>query len=102
MRVEAHAGAFHFALDLGGFYRATADDARTAGPRWDFDTLPTMEPKRPSDSWEWICRFNGLFHGDLAASPGLDMPRYTGVSTLGNARQTERPGCRRVKATLAS
>jgi hypothetical protein len=24
--------------------------------------------------------------------------RYTGVSTLGNARQTERPGCRRVNA----
>lgn len=32
MRVEAHAGAFHFALDLGGSYRATADDARPAGP----------------------------------------------------------------------
>ena len=32
MRVEAHAGAFHFALDLGGSYGATADDARPAGP----------------------------------------------------------------------
>jgi hypothetical protein len=32
MRVEAYAGAFHFALNLGGFYRATADDARTADP----------------------------------------------------------------------
>ena len=32
MRVEAHAGAFHFALDLAGSYRAAADDARPAGP----------------------------------------------------------------------
>jgi hypothetical protein len=29
-------------------------------PRWDLDTLPTMEPKRPSDSWAWICRFNSF------------------------------------------
>src|SRR5712691_13011489 len=75
-------------------------------PRWDLDTLPAMEPKRPSDSRAWICRFNScspirrrrMGLSIMTSWHFLDSTcQIHRVLDATKSINPKRPGCRRVK-----